>query len=259
MNRATTVIIKVLILLGLMAWAPFAAAEEPPPEPAEAVVSEEASLPRWRMGIEAVTEFPVQVGGRIWGEFPGGVRLNTSLGYLPGAFAGSVSGVFEAAGAYDAATGEIVEGALGSSLVWRVGVGWRPFSSSGFFIGAGYTLASLKAETSMGEVAEAVDVPETARYVSSQDSLRLATTLHMVNAEIGWQWWLWEGLTIRAALGGLFTVGASTSLSTDAAVGNTAQGSAVLSIGESYVDETLTSYVFTPTLSLAVGWDFLAL
>ena len=40
---------------------------------------------------------------------------------------------------------------------------------------------------------------------------------------------------------------------------NTAQGQAFMGLGEDYVDDTLTTHVFTPTLSLAVGWQFLSI
>jgi len=34
-------------------------------------------------GLEALTDLPLQAGGRVWAEAPYGIHLDTSLGVLP--------------------------------------------------------------------------------------------------------------------------------------------------------------------------------
>lgn len=237
-----------LALLALLA-APFSPARAEP-----TTISKPARQPSLLVGAEALTELPLLVGGRLWVELPGRIRVSTSLGYLPEAYGSAFNQALVSAGAYDQQTGDVVGAALASSLVWRVDLGWRPVSGSGWYLEAGYMLALLGAGMTQQslEAALGVKLPAAAAAVGE---LSLDVSLHMIHAETGWQWRLPRGITLRLGLGAAVAVGASSSIS----VGNPALlppgTSAVLGAAEAEINDTLTSYVVTPTLTLALGWQ----
>ena len=65
----------------------------------DATVKAKTRQPRISLGAEALSEFPMQVGGRVWVELPGRIRLSTTLGYLPGAYESAVNAALVGAGA----------------------------------------------------------------------------------------------------------------------------------------------------------------
>src|SRR5262249_25062417 len=92
----------------------------------------EAAVPRvWSLGTEALPDFPVQIGGKVWVEAPYRIRLNTTLGYLPAGYVDAINGILVAAGAYNATTADLIAAALKSSFVFRLHAGWRPLPRRG--------------------------------------------------------------------------------------------------------------------------------
>ena len=72
----------------------------------------------------------------------------------------------------------------------------------------------------------------------------------------GWTWDFEVGLMIRTALGGTFTISSSTEASPSWTPRAATQTSldALARATESYLDDTIQSFVHTATLTLAVGW-----
>ncbi len=221
----------------------------------EAKVTKKAKPARLTLGAEALSEFPLMVGGRIWVELPGRLSLGTSLGYLPGAYEQAVNATLMSAGAYDSQTGAVIESIMEDSFIFRVSLGWRPFAKHGAYLRLGYVLALLEGSLSPELVQTAagslpVPVATLSRYL---DGYSMESTLHMLHAEIGWQWVVAKGLSLRLGLGAAMTVGASSSIVDHG--NHPQQVTALLAPTEAYLDDILTSYVFTPTVTLAVGWQ----
>lgn len=221
----------------------------------EVKVAKKAKPARLTLGAEALSEFPLMVGGRIWIELPGRVSIGTSLGYLPGAYEQAVNATLMSAGAYDSQTGAVIESVMEDSFIFRASIGWRPFAERGAYLRLGYVLAVLEGSLSTELVqaaAGSLPVPAAAlsRYL---DGYSMESTLHMLHAEIGWQWVVARGLSLRLGLGAAMTVGASSSIVDHG--NHPKQISALLAPTEAYLDDILTSYVFTPTVTLAVGWQ----
>ena len=223
----------------------------------ETTVKAKARQPRLSLGAEALSEFPLQVGGRIWIELPGRISVSTSLGYLPGAYESAVNAALVSDGAYDSQTGEVIRSVMDDALIWRLSLGWRPFKGHGAYLSAGYMLALLEGALSPQLVqAAAGNLPLSTSALSSYLSgYSVDTTLQMVHAELGWQWIVGRGLSLRLGLGAALTVGASSSITSDGSSARSQQVAALLSPTEAYLDDTLTSYVFTPTVTLAMGWQ----
>ena len=109
------------------------------------------------------------------------------------------------------------------------------------------------------------EVPDTGE--DSAIEVDAAATDHMLTVEAGWEFVVKEKLVIDLTLGGAFSVGASSKLSRagDAtSVGRERPGAGaagdpldpLLRAGEEYLDNTLTSYVHTPTVGVMVGYRF---
>ncbi|HJL42873.1 MAG TPA: hypothetical protein RMG48_16325 [Myxococcales bacterium LLY-WYZ-16_1] len=205
-----------------------------------------------RVWVEAGTDVPVLVGGRVEVEAWHRLRAWTSLGVLPDAYLELIDGVAQGLGGYNEETSDLVVGSLQSSLVWRVHLGWRPFRKLGFGIDAGYTLATLGGATRGSEILAAAlgrPVPDAIGNAWTLDS-----TLHLLGFEASWRFPLFDRFELRTALGFVGTVAASTQatpLGTSSVFAE--RFSADL---EAYLNGVYTSYVFTPYGSVGAGYRF---
>jgi hypothetical protein len=212
----------------------------------------------WRMGLEALTDVPLQAGGRVWAEAPYGIHLDTSLGVLPPDYVSMINGIVVGLGGYNQETAAVVASVVADSLVWRTHLGWRPSADWGFYIAAGYGLVRLGGSpdpaalylAATGEKPPAMTPDLTRPY-------RVASTLHMIDAEIGYVWAVFEDhMTMRLALGFAGTLNAVTTVDPQFTPDNPAVVSAVTSAGAQYLDGVYTTYLFMPVLSFAVGYRF---
>lgn len=211
----------------------------------------------WKVSGEIGTDCPIDVDARIGAEAPWRLRGSTSIGILTGPYVDLVNVVVVAVGGYDDATADLVRSALESSLVWRTHVGWRPFRSLGLYADVGYGLVALGGAASTEQIvvaATGADPPDDAGGSRTYD---LGATLHMIDAEIGWQWWWHSGWTLRAALGFAGTLAASASVEPNFQPLLPRPVERFTTFAEDYLVDTFTSYVFTPVVTVAVGWRLL--
>ena len=90
-------------------------------------------------------------------------------------------------------------------------------------------------------------------------SYSVSTTVHMMDAEIGYEWLLWhDHVYLRAALGFAGTVGAQAKVRpkfTPRPV-TAAAYQEFESETESFLEYEFKHYVFTPVVSVGAGWRF---
>jgi len=215
--------------------------------------AEEGQSP-WHLQVEALTEAPLDVGARVLIEGPARLRLSSSFGVLPGPYVELINDAVVALGGYDQQTADLIQSSLSSSLVWRAHLGWRPFPHAGFVLDVGYGLVTLGGGVKAAD-AIAAAAGHSAPSRPGGTTYDVASTLQMVDADLGWEWtMLGDHLVIEAALGFAGTFAASTSA--------TPQGStsrAKDAFGEeaaSYLDGLYTQYVFTPVVTVALGYRF---
>lgn len=216
----------------------------------------------YHLELRAQTDVPLAIGARIAAELPYRIQLSTALGGLPGGYVDVINAVVVAANGYDDATAEVIEGALSSSLVWRTHVGWRPLKRRGWYFEAGYGLVTLGGGLTGEDVlviatgGEAPPRPAGAREVLDYD---VRSTLHMLDAEVGWRWLVWhDRIVLSAALGFAGTVAAKTVIEprSPSRLTDTAALEAVAAEGEAYLDGIYTKYVMLPAVTVGVGWRF---
>jgi hypothetical protein len=203
---------------------------------------------RWSIGLEAMTELPIDLGVRFWVEFPYRIRASMSVGWLPEAYLDLMNAIVVAAGAYDDGTAEVVAGALSSSFVWRTHVGWRPLETSGFSFEAGYGLVAAGGALRSGDLVAALTGRPAPPGVAGR--YEVASILHLIDVELDWTWILLDDqLSLRVGLGFAGTVASATTVEPHAPVQLTSDAAAQL-------DEVYTGYLFLPVISFAVGYRF---
>ncbi len=211
----------------------------------------------WHLAAETVTDVPLDVGVRVAAEAPGRVRLSTSLGILPGPYVDLINAGVEAFGGYNDQTAQLIKDSLSSSLVWRTHAGWRPLRRHGLTIDIGYGLVALGGGVSGEEVIMVATghAPPPGENAPMR-SYHVASVLHMIDAEIGWEWRLPHGLMLRTALGFAGTLAASTSVSPNYTPRDPRVVSMFTTAAASYLDDTYTSYVFAPVVTVGVAYRF---
>lgn len=235
---------STLLLLAQLATAPDPSA---PPSAGDA---------RWRGAVEAGTDFPVSLGVKAHVEAPFRLRASTSLGFLPGAYVDAMNGVLTGVGAYPDATAELIRSSIQNSLVWRTHVGGRPFPGLGLYGEVGYGLVALGGQATAADIVSGVtgrSLPEAER--GTPKTFDASAMLHMADVEIGYAWTLGH-LHLRASLGGAFTFASSTTITPKFTPRAPNLMREFTSYGEAYLDDTFTSYVFTPVLGVGAGYAF---
>jgi hypothetical protein len=224
----------------------------------------------WHLGLEAMTDFPIQVGGQLTLEVPYGLRVSVSAGAFIRPYADLINDTIVASGGYDQRTADVISATLGDSIVWNVHLGWRPFRAAGFYIATGYRqviLAGRVDPADVVEIATGQTIPQAQRDLLER-SYAVTSTLHMVDVELGWELVFVRRLILRFGLGAALTVGARTEIPR--------VRSDVPSEYEGLVDQTLVDeeidrvrlqagdhldsiyrrYVFVPTISIGIGYRF---
>lgn len=230
-----------LALLGSLALAPALAGADP-----------------FHFQLAAGTEAPVALSLRGDVELPGRLRVMASVGTTPAAYLSAFNGLIRAAGSGSQSSSGLFGIGLDSGSSWRVQGGWRPFSGAGLLLMGGYTRLDVAGSASAREVFTSVtgQVPP-ASIPEASGVYSVASTLHMVSAELGWEFLFFgDHLVIQTAVGFVGTLDSSTAI-TPRFASTTPGAAAARTTAQTYVDQALQSYVFLPTFSLSLGYRFL--
>ncbi len=211
---------------------------------------------RWSLFVEPGTAFPLDVGARVTFD-RGRVRVGGEVGYLPGPYVQAINAIVIALGGYDEETAELIEKSLQSSLVVRASAGGRPLRRWGLYLEGGYTLVTLGGGVGGEDLIALATGAEPPDGTGGERDYDVASTLHLLGAETGWEWRLRQGrLQLRAGIGFVTTVAASTSVEPRFQPLLPQLQEAFTSDAEAYLDETYLTYVHAPTVVLSAGWRF---
>ena len=209
--------------------------------------------------LGAATDVPLDIAARVTVEGPYRLRLTTSVGWMPAGYLDLINGISVEAGWYDTTTASLIAVSLQNAIVWRTHLGWRPFPRHGFQFEVGYGMASLGGGLSAAEAVETLTGQTFPRDAGEDLAVSLGATVHMIDVSAGWEWVIRDHLFVRADLGGAFTLAAQSHITPDWEITHPRVQTAVDEItaeGESYLNDTFTTYVHTPTVGLGVGWRF---
>ncbi len=202
-------------------YAPFTRFPDEPDELPP--LSDRAGSSSWRAVVRALHgttlrviaggNAPVDIAGGVELVFPWRMRLGTTFGAMPPAVSRSINARLVDAGIYDQATGDVVSASMQRVLVWRTRVGVQPWARHGFIVGIGYALASLHGRVPLECVAAAVGMPDAIDAGGTQ--FDLASRLHLVDAQVGWEWRLGDHWTIGVGLGAFVLATSRTRVTVD--------------------------------------------
>ena len=198
--------------------------------------------------LTAGTHVPISVGAEGQLELPARILLNLHLGFTPAAYVDVINATATEFGWYSGATADLIAAAIDRAFVLRVGAGWRPFEHEGLELLAGYTLVLGGGSVTSAEAIEA----GTGLQVSSSSSsgIPISTTLHGFHVRVSWRWILQEHWVIRASIGYVHTLAASTSINEEGAT------RPAVNAAERYLNNVLETYGLTPELQLMAGYRF---
>ena len=182
--------------------------------------------------------------------------MSTGLGYLPNTYVETINEVVQQFPySYDAATGDLIEETLQSSLIWRTHVGWQ--WRCGLYLDGGYGLVALGGGTSTEALIAGLTEYEADGFSASDNEYSVGSVLHMADLELGWKWLIDEQWTLRTALGVAVTFAASSTVDSNTEPNTRLRRQVVEGFEahtERYLVDTYTEYVITPVLTLALGY-----
>jgi hypothetical protein len=200
------------------------------------------------------TDAPLAISLRGDVELPGRLRAMVSGGVAPQAYLNVFNNVIAASGQSGAGLfGIRVE----SASAWRLHAGWRPFSGAGLVLMAGYGRLDLSGSVSARELITSVTGTAPPPNIPEANGVYdVASALHMFDAELGWEFLLFnDHLVIQTAVGVGATVAAHTTIQPRFA-STTPGAAAARAQAQDQVDHTLRTYGVVPTLSLSLGYRF---
>lgn len=203
------------------------------------------------------TDAPVAVVFRSDAELPGRLRVTGSVGYMPEPYVDAFNGLLSAAGRSSQSGPGLLGIRLDRATAWRVHGGWRPFRRAGLVLMAGYGRVDLHGTADARELITSVTgVAPPPRLPEANGVYDVASTLHMFDAELGWEFLgFGDRLVVQTSVGLAATVDSRTAVQPRFA--STTPGAAeARRFAQDYVDQVLQSYAFLPTLSLSVGYRF---
>ncbi|GAB4543906.1 MAG: hypothetical protein Tsb0020_55480 [Haliangiales bacterium] len=234
----------------LIAAAEPAAAE---PAPTAAEPAQLLSAP-WQLRALLGTAVPIDVGLGATLEAPFGLRVGTSVGYVPGPYVDLINAVATRLEFYDDATADLISAVLQRSLVWNLRAGWRPWSQ--LTVDAGYSLITLGGSASSQDVLAALS--STPPPSGGDDTpYEISSTLHMLHLEVGWRFDFGR-LSVRPAIGAAVTVSAHTTVD-PGETGMPVRDRSRRAFGAGvagYLDDTYKRYVHTPLITVTAGYRF---
>jgi hypothetical protein len=206
--------------------------------------------------IAVGTTFPLGLGPQLSLELPLRILIQGELAWMPAAYGSAIVAMMESVGG-DSVFNPVIEATLADSFVWRLALGWRPFSAVGFEITAGYTGIAVAGDVPAATVVEIVDnVVEEGQVDLTQitEDAPVSATLHNFHVALGWRFLaLDDHLVIRVAVGYTQTLGASSGLELQQAKElQPVVGPAF----EERLDERLRDQVKLPVLGLTLGYRF---
>lgn len=198
-----------------------------------------------------MTDFPLQVGGLVWIELPHRLRLTLSGGEMPDAYLQTINAIATSAGAYNQEQADFISELIHRAGSWRVQVGWRPFRYHGAYLEGGFGLLTVDKGLALADIIEQATGFPAPREPRLGLGYRITSVAEMVSLELGWIWYPWRNLTVRASLACAVAVDAQVSIKPNFA--STLQRP-FTRFAEDYGADLIKKYLIIPTVGLAVGW-----
>ncbi|MFB6351862.1 MAG: hypothetical protein ABEN55_12605, partial [Bradymonadaceae bacterium] len=207
-------------------------------------------------------DVPLQLGGELYVDATGPLRVRGGIGYLPGAYMRAANEILVGAfPRYTEDDADLVDSTVGNSLLWQIAAGFVTGDNEGIYVTAGYTAATFAGAVASGElIARATDrdIPDRLKNRYGDREFDIDSTLHQADIEIGVEW-KFNHLSLRSGIGWAWTFASSATVR--AKFGDDNQKAQetldkIESEAESHLNNTYRSYVHPPYLSVGMGFAF---
>lgn len=186
--------------------------------------------------------------------FPWHLRIGMTLGTFPRSAERAVNHELVDHGVYKESLGDLVDASLEQVIQWHGYLGVKPWTHHGFVATVGYTVAWVSGRASVPQVATAIGEMIPDQIPVDHIYFDVASRLHIVDAELGWEWLLPHGWSLRLAVGAAITVTARTRVSAEPAITDPRFGELALR-ARTTLDHAYNQYVRTPVLALFLAYE----
>ncbi len=207
-----------------------------------------------RVRVVAGVDAPLELAGGVELVLPWRIRVGTAVGVLPQTVERSVNTALVDHGVYDHSIGDLVNVGMQRVLLWRLYVAIQPWPGHGLLAAAGVGAAWLHGAATAVQVASALEMPLPDGTPGGDTRFDLASRLHVVDAELGWEWRLPRHWSLQLRVG----VAAATSASTRVTLTPAITDPRIAPLADrarTTLDHAYTTYVKTPLLSCVVGFE----
>jgi hypothetical protein len=204
----------------------------------------------WVLALEGATNAPVDAGLRLGAQFPFGLRVSGSYGWVPRPYAEALTGLASLGVDSDSREAVLLRHGIQGGKAWRLQAGIRPFRRIGLYLDAGYSEVYLD-----GSIGAEPFGTLAADNVPAGSEVEVDLTLRMWLVEVGYQGSIAERVTFGVGFGAMGTLDANTKLTPNFAV--TADQIDTAEQNVAALDETLERYGIIPTLTLRLGVDLI--
>lgn len=213
-----------------------------------------AASPQLDLGIR--TDVPLAIGVAADVQFSSRIRAGIGVGMLPPAYVDLANEVAQGFGWYDAATAQLVRDSLDSALVLHPTVGFVPFADHGLVVDAGLAVALLGGKNTAANVLAGLLGRPPVPTERNQPELEASSVVGLATVRVGWRFELPERFFLRFDVGGAFTVFSATQMKPPPGARAVRAYENLARAGETYLDDTLRSYLHTATVGAALGVRF---
>ncbi|MEO8548980.1 MAG: hypothetical protein ABI678_03380 [Kofleriaceae bacterium] len=197
---------------------------------------------------------PLAVAAGLEVAFPWHLWIGATLGVFPKSVERAVNHELVDHGVYEASLGDLVDASLEQVVEWHGYLGVKPWTHHGLFATAGYTVAWVNGRASVPQVATAVGEMIPDQLPVDRIYFDLASRIHLVDLELGWEWRLPHHWSIRLAIGAAITVTARTRVSAEPAITDPRFG-ALAGRAQATLDHAYNQYVRTPLISSFLAYE----
>lgn len=166
--------------------------------------AEAENAPTYRHGSVtalAGTDVGLDVALGLQIELPIRVRLTGTAGWLPGGYAWILNKYYTDIFDGRPAVGELLNETVKNAFVARGMLGIRPAARRGLFVDGTYTFVISEKDGLVAGVIENAAALGLREALPFTNTFETTVRVHLVGAQVGWQWGIGPGWSLRAAIG----------------------------------------------------------
>ncbi len=204
------------------------------------------------------TDFPILTGASVAWQHSSRLRLEGTVGVLPGPYVDAINWGLTTFDVYSDTTAELIDVVLQNAIVIHGQVGYqllpeRPLSAS-----LGYQRIGFAGDTTDIALFSDAVVPQALIDQARDDfgELEVDLTSHMISGELGYQWLIKDRLVIRGSAAFAYTIRSRTDVSATREATNPIEEETIAIVNVAaadYLDFVFEEWVHLPMIGIYAG------